>query len=316
MTAAGARGLLAVAVVAALPWVVTSTYHLHLLVLAGIFAVMALGLDLVLGYLGELSLGHAAFFGIGAYSTALLTRHLGVPFPADLLLACAITGAFGFLIGYPSLRLTGPYFAIVTFGFAEILRLVALNWVSVTRGPMGLPDIPPVRLFGFAFTTERHYVYLVAALVGIAIVVTRFLIDSRVGHAFLGVRENEELATAVGINAHRYKLIGFSAGMVLTGAAGSIYARYVHFIDPTALGFFYTSTVIAMVIVGGQGSVRGTLIGALLFTFLPEYLRVAEQYRLSAFGVLIILAVIFMPEGINGMLKRLAVGRRARHAAA
>lgn len=316
MTVARARTLAAVAAVALLPAVVTDKYHLHLLVLAGLFALMALGLDLVLGYLGELSLGHAAFFGIGAYATALLTRHFGTPFPLDLVLACSITGLFGFLIGYPSLRLTGPYFAIVTFGFAEILRLVALNWVSVTRGPMGLPDIPPARLFGFVFATERHYFYLVAALVGLAIVVTRSLVASRMGHAFLGIRENEELATAVGIHAYRYKLIGFAAGMVMTGAAGSIYARYVHFVDPTALGFFYTSTVIAMVIVGGQGSVRGTLVGALLFTLLPEYLRMAEQYRLPAFGVLIVVAIIFMPEGINGLLDRLTARRRASHAAA
>jgi branched-chain amino acid transport system permease protein len=315
MRAAGNVVLLAVAL--ALPWLTGgSKYHMHLLVLAGLFVLMALGLDLVLGYLGELSLGHAAFFGIGAYTTALLTRNFGVPFPLDLVAACAVTGVFGYLIGAPSLRLTGPYFAIVTFGFAEILRLVALNWVSVTRGPMGLPDIPRVRLAGVVFTSEVHYYYLVLVLALLAIAVTRALLHSTVGQAFLAIRENEELATAVGVPAFRWKVIGFVIGMVFTGAAGSVYARYVHFIDPTALGFFYTSTVIAMVVVGGRGSVRGTLIGALLFTFLPEYLRVTETYRLPAFGLLIILAIVFMPEGINGLWKRWAARPRPADAAA
>jgi branched-chain amino acid transport system permease protein len=314
MAIARTASLLAAAL--ALPWLVAGKYHLHLLVMAGLFVLMALGLDLVLGYLGELSLGHAAFFGVGAYTTAILTRSFGAPFPVDLVLACAVSGAFGFLIGYPSLRLTGPYFAIVTFGFAEIVRLIALNWISVTRGPMGLPDVPPVSVFGLVFTTERHYYYLVLVLVALAILVTRLLLDSTLGQAFLAIRENEELATAVGVHAFRYKLIGFGIGMAFTGGAGAVYARFVHFVDPTALGFFYTYTVVAMVIVGGQGSIRGTLIGALLFTFLPEYLRVAETYRLPIFGLMIILAIVFMPEGINGLLARRAAHGRSADGAA
>jgi branched-chain amino acid transport system permease protein len=277
---------------------------------------MALGLDLVLGYIGELSLGHAAFFGIGAYATALLTRHLGTPFPLDLALACLVTGAFGFLIGFASLRLKGPYFAIVTFGFAEILRLVVLNWVSVTRGPMGLPDIPAAGLFGVTFHSERPYYYIVLVLAALAILVTRRLLASPLGQAFLAIRENEELAAAVGIHTFRCKVIAFSIGMMFTGAAGSVYARYVHFVDPSALGFFYTYTAVAMVIVGGQGSVRGTLIGALLFTLLPEYLRVTETYRLPAFGVLIILATVFLPAGVNGLLERWTPRGAKAHAAA
>ena len=197
-----------VAVVAALvlPLVLRGAYHRHVLVLAGLFVLMALGFDLVLGYLGELSLGHAAFFGIGAYTTALLTKSFGVPFPLDLLLAALCTGVFGFLIGAPSLRLKGPYFAIVTFGFAEILRLVVLNWTSVTRGPMGLPDVPHAHLGPLAITSELGYYYIVLALIGVAILVTRRLLDSTVGHAFLAIRENDELAAAVGIATFRLKL--------------------------------------------------------------------------------------------------------------
>ena len=306
-------GVVAVAAAAlALPLVLPGPYHRHVLVLAGLFTLMALGFDLVLGYLGELSLGHAAFFGIGAYTTALLTRHFGMPFPLDLLLAGLFTGVFGLLIGAPSLRLRGPYFAIVTFGFAEILHLVALNWTSLTRGPMGLPDIPHPQLGPFRITTELGYYYLVLALIGVAMLATRRLLESTVGHAFLAIRENEELASAAGIPTFRFKLLAFVIGMIFAGAAGSVYARYVHFVDPTALSFYYTVTVVSMVIVGGQGSIAGTTLGALVFTLVPEYLRVAERARLVIFGALLMLAIVFMPDGLRGIWRRARPPRRDR----
>ena len=303
-------GLAGAAVV--LPLLLPGSYHRHVLVLAGLFTLMALGFDLVLGYLGELSLGHAAFFGIGAYTTALLTRNFAVPFPLDLLLAGIFTGIFGVLIGAPSLRLKGPYFAIVTFGFAEIVHLVALNWTSVTRGPMGLPDVPHAHLGPLAITTELGYYYLVLVLVGVAVVVTQRLLASTVGHAFLAIRENEELAAAAGIPTFRFKLRAFVIGMIFAGAAGSVYARYVHFVDPTALSFYYTVTVVSMVIVGGQGSVGGTVLGALVFTLVPEYLRVAERARLVIFGALLMLAIVFMPDGLRGIWRRARAPRRER----
>ncbi len=305
-------GVAAAAAALALPLLLPGPYHRHVLVLAGLFTLMALGFDLVLGYLGELSLGHAAFFGIGAYTTALLTRNFGMPFPLDLLLAGLFTGIFGLLIGAPSLRLRGPYFAIVTFGFAEILHLVALNWTSLTRGPMGLPDIPHAQLGPFRITTELGYYYLVLALIGVAMLVTRRLLESTVGHAFLAIRENEELASAAGIPTFRFKLLAFVIGMIFAGAAGSVYARYVHFVDPTALSFYYTVTVVSMVIVGGQGSIAGTTLGALVFTLVPEYLRVAERARLVIFGALLMLAIIFMPDGLRGIWRRARPPRRER----
>jgi branched-chain amino acid transport system permease protein len=310
-----AAGIAVAAAAIVLPLALPGAYHRHVLVLAGLFVLMALGFDLVLGYLGELSLGHAAFFGIGAYTTALLTRHFGVPFPVDLLLAALCTGIFGFLIGAPSLRLKGPYFAIVTFGFAEILRLIVLNWTSVTRGPMGLPDIPHPHLGAFRIDSELRYYYLILVLIGLAVLVTRRLLDSPVGHAFLAIRENEELASASGIPTFRFKVIAFVIGMMFTGAAGSVYARYVHFVDPTALSFYYTFTVVSMVLVGGQGSIVGTVLGALLFTLLPEYLRVAERARLVIFGAFIMIAIVFLPEGLRGLWRRARAPRPDRVAA-
>jgi branched-chain amino acid transport system permease protein len=301
ISAARTAGIGAAGAAVILPLLLRGPYHRHVLVLAALFTLMALGFDLVLGYLGELSLGHAAFFGIGAYTTALLTRRFDVPFPIDLLASALFTGCVGLLVGAPSLRLRGPYFAIVTFGFAEILHLIALNWTSLTRGPMGLPDIPHARLGPLRITNELGYYYVVLALIGLAILVTRRLLESTVGQAFLAIRENEELASATGIPTFRFKLIGFVIGMIFAGAAGSVYARYVHFVDPTALSFYYTVTVVSMVIVGGQGSIAGTILGAIVFTVLPEYLRVAEGARLVIFGALLMVVIVFMPDGLRGL---------------
>jgi branched-chain amino acid transport system permease protein len=147
-------------------------------------------------------------------------------------------------------------------------------------------------------------------LIGGAILVTRRLLDSTVGHAFLAIRENEELASATGIATFRFKLVAFVVGMIFTGVAGSVYARYVHFVDPTAFSFYYTVTVVSMVIVGGQGSIAGTTLGALIFTLVPEYLRVAERARLVIFGALLMLAMVFMPEGLSGIWRRSRASRR------
>lgn len=292
-----------------LPFIVASSYNRHLLVMAGIFILLSLGLDLVVGYLGEISLGHAAFFGIGAYTSALLSIYYNTPFLLDFAAAIVVTGIFGFLIGYPSLKLKGPYFAIVTFGFGEIIHLIVLNWTGLARGPMGLPGIKHAEislpgLFTITFNNEFRAYYLALAMVLIAAFVYQRVVNSRVGNAFLAVRENEELASSVGINTSKYKVIAFIIGMMFTGAGGSLYAHYITFVDPTLMSFYYSYTVIIMVIVGGQASIRGMVIGATLFTALPEYLRAAQTLRLPAFGVLLILAIIFMPEGINGFLNK------------
>ncbi|MFQ5693701.1 MAG: branched-chain amino acid ABC transporter permease, partial [Nitrospinota bacterium] len=297
------------AVALALPLFVQGVYQRNLFVFAGIFMILALGLDMVVGYVGELSLGHAGFFGIGTYASALMALQWQTPFLVDFIGAVIITGIFGFLIGYPSLRLTGPYFAIVTFGFAEILQLIALN-SDFTRGPMGLPGVSKAQIFGFTFQSEMANYYLVLGVVLICIFVTHRLIRSRTGMAIVAIRENEQLARSMGVNAFRFKMLAFVIGMMFAGAAGSLYVHYTNFTDPEHMGFFYTVTPLTMVLVGGRGSIRGTVIGAVLFYLLPEYLRAAAEWRLSAFGLLIVLAIIFMPEGIDGAIRRLVGWRR------
>jgi branched-chain amino acid transport system permease protein len=292
-----------------LPFLVVKQYNIHILVMSGIFILLALGLDFVIGLLGEISLGHAAFFGIGAYTSAILSTNYNTPFLLDMIAAILATGIFSFFIGYLSLKLKGPYFAIVTFGFAEIVHLVTLNWVDLTRGPMGLagvtrPKIGVPGLFTLDFDTEIKCYYLVLVLILIACFVYHRIVNSRVGNAILAVRENDDLASSVGIDTARYKMIAFITGMAFAGAAGSFYAHYISFVDPTLLSFHYTSMPIIMVIVGGQASMRGIIIGGAILTVLPEYLRAAQSLRLPIFGLLLILCIIFMPDGINGFLNK------------
>ncbi|MBI2370175.1 MAG: branched-chain amino acid ABC transporter permease [Deltaproteobacteria bacterium] len=319
MRSPGRLVVLAVAVV--VPLVLTEPYHIGVLVLAGLFVLLALGFDMVVGYLGELSLGHAAFFGIGAYTSAILNLTFDTPFLVDFLAAVVLSAVAGLLIGYPCLKLKGPYFAIVTFGFAEILQLVALNWVELTRGPMGLPGVKRASLevpglFSFRFESELSNYYLVLAAALACIFVTTRIIGSRVGNAFLAIRENDDLAASVGVNTFHYKMLAFVIGMTYAGIAGSLYAHYVGYVSPELLSFFYSYTVIIMVVVGGQGSIRGTVVGALIFALLPEILRGTQMYRMSIFGLLLVLSVIFMPEGINGVLERAGGLVRRRRAVA
>ncbi|MBI3078506.1 MAG: branched-chain amino acid ABC transporter permease [Deltaproteobacteria bacterium] len=319
MRSPGRLVVLAVAVV--VPLVLTEPYHIGVLVLAGLFVLLALGFDMVVGYLGELSLGHAAFFGIGAYTSAILNLTFDTPFLVDFLAAVVLSAVAGLLIGYPCLKLKGPYFAIVTFGFAEILQLVALNWVELTRGPMGLPGVKRASLevpglFSFRFESELSNYYLVLAAALACIFVTTRIIGSRVGNAFLAIRENDDLAASVGVNTFHYKMLAFVIGMTYAGIAGSLYAHYVGYVSPELLSFFYSYTVIIMVVVGGQGSIRGTVVGALIFALLPEILRGTQMYRMSIFGLLLVLSVIFMPEGINGVLERAGELLRRRRAVA
>ncbi len=308
MSKFGAYGdcfFLLIAIVA--PIVYTDSYFRHLLVLFGIFAVLALSLDIIMGYLGEFSLGHAAFFGIGAYTSTLLSLNFGLSFWLALPLAGVFTGFMGFLIGFPSFRLKGPYFAIVTLGFAQIIHLIITNWISLTRGPMGITRIPAPAIVipslgRFEFNTEFSYYYIVLGLIIFSIYLPRRLVNSRTGRSFLAIRENESLALSVGVNVYYSKILAFTLGTMLAGMAGSAYAHYFRVITPDLVGLYYMSNVLIMVMVGGVGSIGGAILGAFIFTIVPEMLRVVESARLIIFGLILLLSIIYLPEGISRSL--------------
>jgi branched-chain amino acid transport system permease protein len=283
-----------------LPFWLTSPYYLHVVIMAGIFTILALSLNLLLGYTGQLSLGHAAFFGIGAYTSALLALKLEWPFWIGLPAAALAAGLAGWAIGRLALKVRGAYFVLVTISFAGVISLVSVNWMELTNGPLGLPGVPAPELAGLSFRTKSAYYYLVLLAAAVAYLVCHRLVHSRLGRAFLALRENEALAESVGVDPVRTLVLAAVVSAAMAGVAGSLYAHYTRFVSPEVFLFSYTVTMVIMVVAGGKGTLLGPVIGALLFTVLPEALReaMAWQWQMLAYGVLLVLLVYFLPRGI------------------
>jgi branched-chain amino acid transport system permease protein len=271
-------------------------------ILVGIYGLLAISLNLLLGYTGQLSLGHAAFFGVGAYLSSLFFLNLGVPMWGGIALALCGCGALGFIVAKLAFKLRGAYFVILTIGIAEVLKLVALNWVDLTKGPMGLTDIVAPRVnLGWAtidFGQKVPYYYLVLIFIALSVLVQHRLVNSSFGRAFVSIRENEDLAESVGINCYKYLVIVVIISSSIAGIAGSLYAHYVSFIDPGVFAFFISVNAVMMAIGGGQGTQAGPLLGAILFTLIPEWLRVFGDARMAVYALVVIFIVIFMPKGM------------------
>ena len=304
-------GWLAAAGALTLPLWLPSAYHLHIVIMAGIFGVLALSLNLLLGYTGQLSLGHAAFFGIGAYTSALLTLKLDWSFWPALAAAIALAGAAGWIIGRLALKLRGAYFVLVTISFAGVISLVSVNWIELTNGPLGLPGVPAPELGPWSLRTKTAYYYLVLAAVGLSYLVCRRLVMSRIGRALVALRENETLAESVGIDSTHYLVLAAVISAAMAGLAGGLYAHYTRFVSPEVFLFSYTVTMVIMVVAGGKGTLAGPIVGAVIFTVLPEALRALTswQWQMLLYGILLIAVLFFMPRGIVPAL--LDRGRRA-----
>jgi branched-chain amino acid transport system permease protein len=282
------------------PFWLSNPYYLHVLIMAGIFAVLALSLNLLLGYTGQLSLGHTAFFGIGAYASALLTLKLERSVWEGMAAATALAGLAGWAIGRIALKLRGAYFVLVTISFVGVISLVSVNWMELTNGPLGLPGVPAPELGPWSFRTKRAYYYLVLAAVALSYLVCHRLVASRIGRAFVALRENEALAESVGIDVTRYLVLATVVSAAMAGMAGSLYAHYTRFVSPEVFLFTYTVTMVIMVVAGGKGTLAGPVVGAVLFTALPEALRAATswQWQMLAYGLILVLLVFFLPRGI------------------
>ena len=305
------------AAAATAPLWVWNPYHLHTLIMAGIFAVLALSLNLLLGYTGQLSLGHAAFFGLGAYASGLLTVKLEWSPWIGLLVAVALPALAGFMIGRLALKIRGAYFVLLTISFSGVVSLVSVNWMELTNGPLGLPGVPPlaIALPGVAelsLRTKTAYYYVVLAAVTVCYLVCLGLVRSRVGRALVALRENETLAESVGINVTHYLVLATVVSAGMAGLGGGLYAHYTRFVSPEVFLFTYTVTMVIMVVAGGKGTLTGPVVGAVLFTALPEVLRAATswQWQMLLYGILLVLVLFFMPQGIVPSL-RAAVQRRA-----
>lgn len=287
----------------AYPILIKDPYYMHMAIIIGIYILLAISLNLLLGYTGQLSLGHAAFFGVGAYISSLLYLNLKIEMWFGLISALIGSGILGYIVAKIAFKLRGAYFVIMTIGIAEVLKLIGLNWVDLTKGPMGLTDIgsPKISL-GFLgsidFGQKIPYYYLVFILVTLCFFLQYRLVNSSFGRAFISIRENEDLAESVGINCYKYLVIVVVISASIAGVAGSLYAHYVSFIDPGVFSFFISVNIVMMVIGGGQGTLTGPIIGAILFSLIPEWLRFFGDARMAIYAVIVIFIVIFMPRGI------------------
>jgi branched-chain amino acid transport system permease protein len=274
-------------------------YLFHIAIISGFFIILAVSLNLIIGYCGQVSLGHAAFYGLGAYASALVSLHWHLPFYLAIVVAILVAALFGLGLGIPTLRLKDDYLAIVTLGFGIIIDLVLLN-LDITGGPDGLARIPPPSFGGINFRQKEWYVVLVALAVLFTLVLIRRLVQSRHGRALKAIRDHEMTAKVMGINAAAYKIAMFTLSAGLAGLAGSLYAHYITFINPESFGLHTSILVLTMVVLGGMGSILGSVVGACTLTILPELLRRFADYQDLAYGAMLIVLLIWRPQGLLG----------------
>jgi len=296
--------LIAAFVFLSLPFIITNSYVLHVCITVCIYIVLTLSLNLVTGYAGQLVLGHAAFYGIGAYAGALMMLHFHINFFWALVLSALLTGMSGFLLGLPALRLRGDYLAIVTLGFGEIVRLIFVNWKTVTRGPAGLPGIPAPELLGVSLGGRTAFYYMALLLAVCTIFFMTRLINSGIGMAMQTVKHDEVAAEAIGIKPRKYKIMAFVMASAIAGLMGCFYGAYLSYISPTAFVYNTSMTILTMAVLGGLGSIMGSVLGAGLLVVLPELLRFLNDYRMLIFGALMVFMMIYKPEGFWGASHR------------
>lgn len=275
-------------------------YYLDVLIMAGIYMLLALGLNVIVGFAGLLTLGFAAFYAIGAYTFALLNTKLGLGFWSSLPFSAGLATITGLLLAIPALRLRGDYLAIVTLGFGEIVRLVLNNWDTFTNGPNGISGIAPPFLFGISLGNMKYYYYVVFMFVVFSVFIIRRVEASRIGRAWIAIRENEIAASTMGINTTKYKLYAFAFGTFWAGIAGTLFASKMRFISPESFTFMESVLILSMVILGGLGNTYGAIIGAFILVLLPEMLRDVQSYRMLILGMGLVLLMTFRPQGILG----------------
>lgn len=298
-------------VLLALPGILTVPYFLHLTILSLILVIVAQGQNLVQGYTGYVSIAQGGFMGIGAYCSALLSVKSGLPVWVSLPLAPVVCSVLALAVGYPTLRVKGHYFAIVTLAYNMVIFIVLLNFTSLTGGEAGIPNIPPMETLRlpwgeFSFNSRSGYYYLVLFVAAGVTLFCALVVHSRIGRVMVAIRQNEALAEAVGVATWRFKLFSFVASASLAGLAGALYAHFTRFINPTPFGVDQSLNAILAVILGGSGTLAGPVVGAFAVIFLPEYLRIAETYRLIAYGLILVLTTIFMPRGIVRVVSQIA----------
>ena len=284
----------------------SGNYILYLASLAGVYSIVSIGLNLLFGFTGLISIGHAAFLGTGAYTTAiLLTRMPAIPFPVILILSGLLAAVLGMIVGLPALRLSGHYLAMATMGFGFVMEEIFLHWESLTRGALGI-TVPKVSIGPLRLATGVSKYYLILLMVLLMILVARNILNSKTGRAFIAIRDNEIAAQAMGVHLAWYKTISFVISAFYAGIAGSLYAVLLSYINAESFHLMVSVFYLEMVVVGGIASIMGSILGAIFLTALPEILGAKYQlYQIIVQGMVLVLTIIFMPRGVSGMIWRL-----------
>jgi branched-chain amino acid transport system permease protein len=298
--------LVAFALAAMLPIVVRNEYLVHIGVIILFSVTMAASFNLIVGYIGEFPLGHTAFLGVGAYTAAILSTRFGLPIYATVFIGGIFSAIAGLFVGAITLRLRGPFFVIVTLCFAEVLRLVANNWIDLTNGPMGVSGIPKPSWIAVQSTLGQKvsFYYIAWLIAAVTLYVCYRFVYSNIGRAAVAVRENRFVAQSVGIRPYHYALLTFVLAALLCGFAGSFYAHYISYVGPEVFGFPFMISMIIMVLLGGKGTLVGVIVGPITIVLLQEYLRDLQTLRLSIFGLIVMAIVLFLPNGMMGFVGR------------
>lgn len=284
----------------AFPVIAPSDYILRVIIWVIIDIPLVLSQNLITGFTGLLTLGQAAFYGIGAYTSALLVMRLGVPWPFALLAAGLVAGVFGILLSIPCLRVGSDYLTLMTIAFGEIFYIVALNWMQLTRGPLGIPGVPPPQIGPFVFSDPKAIYFLYLCITSICYLFMHRLTHSHVGRALIAIRDNETAAAAMGINVRNYKMLAFACGTMWAGISGSMLAHFLNFVGPQTFTLNESILHMQMAILGGLGSLPGSILGALILVSLPQLFQPIYQYQLLINGLLMIILLTWRPQGILG----------------
>lgn len=287
-------------IVAGIPLVINDQYIFHVLIMAGVYVVLAISLNLLLGSTGLFSLGHAAFYGIGAYASALLSIKLQLPFILTFLLGGLIAALIGGMIAFPALRLKGIFLAIGTLGFNEIVRLLAINLDELTGGPAGLPGISQPVILGLDISQPRDYYIAMLVFVALTYGIFQRFLTTRPGRALIAIRDDEIAARSMGIHVTQYKVAAFVISSFFAGLAGSFFAHYMTYISPDNFGLRESFGILAMIALGGIGNLAGSVVGALVLVIIPESFRFLQDYRQFIYGLTIISIMLVLPQGIAG----------------
>jgi branched-chain amino acid transport system permease protein len=289
------------AILLGFPYLLGSEYLVRIATMIAIYVVLASSLNLMIGFTGMYSLGHGAFYGIGAYTSAILATSLGWPFWMTMPLAGLFTALVGAFLGLATLRLRQTFLVFGTLAFGEIVRIIIMNWPSLTRGPMGIPGIPYPTIMGLELSSPAHWYYLIAAFSGLMVFLIFRLYRSGVGRAWVAIREDEVAASSMGVPVFGYKVLAFTISCLIAGLAGAFYAHFVSFISADQFGMNESFLILTMVALGGTGSIMGPIIGAVILILVPEAFRFLNEFRGVLYGAILIFVIVGKPEGLAGV---------------